>query len=110
MSSFQKKLWMGLVIMAVFSPLGVVVPKLFNAEDAWGEWSSEKLKELIGYVPAGLEKLADLWKAPMPDYNPAGDAASLGVQMFWYILSGLFGILLIVGAVYLLARILRRHE
>lgn len=110
MAPFQKKLWAGLIVMALLSPLGIILPKLFHAEDAWGEWSSEKLKELLGFVPAGLEKLADLWKAPMPDYNPGGDGASLGVQMGWYIFSGLLGVILVAGAIYVLGRIFRRHE
>lgn len=110
MKPFQKKLWIGLLVMAVLSPLGVVLPKLFNAEDAWGEWSAEKLRELVGYLPAGFEKLADLWKAPMADYNPAGDDASLGIQILWYVFSGLLGILLVAGTVYLLGRVLGRHE
>ncbi len=106
---FQKKLWTGLVVMALLSPIGIFLPKYFDAEDAWGEWSAEKLQELIGYIPAGLGKLADLWKAPMPDYNPAGDGAVLGIQAVWYVVSGLLGILLVAGAMYLLARLLRRH-
>lgn len=110
MKPFQKKLWAGLLVMAVLSPLGVVLPKLFNAEDAWGEWSAEKLQELAGYVPAGLKKLTDLWKAPMADYNPAGDDASLGVQILWYIFSGLLGIILVAGTVYLLGKVLRREK
>ncbi len=110
MTTFQKKLWIGLVVMALLSPVGVVLPKLLNAEDAWGEWSAEKLKELIGFVPAGLAKLTDLWKSPMTDYNPAGDGASLGIQSVWYIASGLLGIFLVAGTVYLLARLLKRRE
>lgn len=110
MKPFQKRLWLGLGVMALLSPLGVVLPKLLNAEDAWGEWSSEKLREMVGYLPGGLGKLADLWKAPIADYNPAGDGASLGVQILWYIVSGLIGILLVAGTVYLLGRLLRRHE
>jgi hypothetical protein len=110
MTAFQKKLWIGLAVMALISPFGIILPALFNAEDAWGEWSAAKLKKLIGFVPAGLEKLADFWRAPMADYNPAGEGASMAAQAFWYIASGLLGILLVVGMVYLLARLLRRHE
>lgn len=110
MTAFQKKLWIGLAVMALISPIGIILPALFNAGDAWGEWSAEKLKELIGFVPAGLEKLADFWKAPMADYNPGGEGASMIVQAFWYVASGLLGILLVAGVVFLLARLLRRNE
>jgi hypothetical protein len=95
--------------MAILSPAGLLLPKLFNAEDAWGEWSSEKLKELVGFVPAGLDKWSNVWKAPIPDYNPGGDAASLFLQIIWYIFSGLIGIGLVAGVLYIVGRILRRN-
>ncbi|HSW62065.1 MAG TPA: PDGLE domain-containing protein [Dissulfurispiraceae bacterium] len=110
MTAFQKKLWTGLVVMALLSPIGIFLPKFFGAEDAWGEWSAAKLKELIGYIPAGLEKLAALWKAPIPDYNPGGEDAALGIQVVWYVVSGLLGILLVAGVVYLLAKLSKKDE
>ncbi|HMK43006.1 MAG TPA: hypothetical protein VK445_02595 [Dissulfurispiraceae bacterium] len=110
MSAFQKKLLAGLVIMALMSPLGIYLPQLFKSVDAWGEWSPEKLKELIGFVPAGLERLADLWKAPIPDYNAAGEGASFGAQAFWYVASALAGIAIGGGIAFLLGRALRRRD
>jgi hypothetical protein len=110
MTIFQKKLWAGLLVMALLSPIGILLPQYFNADDAWGEWSAEKLKDMIGYVPAGLEKLADLWKAPIADYNPAGDGAPIWAQALWYIFSGMLGILIVGGAAYLLAGIMKRNE
>jgi hypothetical protein len=35
MTKFQKKLWIGLAIMALLTPLGIYLPKKFNAGDAW---------------------------------------------------------------------------
>jgi cobalt/nickel transport protein len=110
MTAFQKKLWAGLLVMAILSPMGILLPHYLNADDAWGEWSSEKLKDMIGYVPEGLEKLADLWKAPIADYNPGGEGTPLWAQILWYIFSGMLGIIIVGGSVYLLARILRKNE
>jgi len=110
MSAFQKKLWAGLIIMALLSPLGIFLPQYFGAEDAWGEWSAEKLKEMIGFVPAGLEKLADLWKAPVADYNPGGEEAPIWIQALWYIFSGILGTGIVGGVMYMIARVLKGHE
>jgi hypothetical protein len=107
MTSFQKRIWTGLVVMALLSPLGIFLPYYFGAGDAWGEWSAEKLREALGYAPAGLEKLADLWKAPVSDYNPGGEAAPIWIQALWYVFSGALGISIVVCAAYLLARLLR---
>jgi len=38
------KLWIGLGILILFLPLGLFLPSLFKAGDAWGEWSMETVK------------------------------------------------------------------
>jgi len=62
------KLWIGIVVLIALAPLGLLLPEYFNANDAWGEWGTDGIKELTGYIPRGLEKLSSLWNAPMPDY------------------------------------------
>ena len=66
------KFWIGLGVLALLSPLGVIFPEYFKASGAWGEWSADEIKKLIGYVPQGLEKLSSLWKAPMAGYGLKG--------------------------------------
>ena len=67
MKKFEKKLWLGLFIMAMLSPLGIILAEKFGAGDAWGEWGLNTLEKLLGYVPEGLNKTADIWSAPIPD-------------------------------------------
>jgi hypothetical protein len=110
MTKFQKKLWIGLIVMALLSPLGVYLPEKFGAGEAWGEWGAEALKNLIGYVPAGLERLADIWKAPIPAYNFGGDAASMETRIISYIVSALIGIGSVAAVVYVITRFRGRHE
>jgi cobalt/nickel transport protein len=110
MTRSQKKLWLGLLIMALLSPLGILLPEKFNAVGAWGEWGTDQLDRLLGYVPEGIRKLADLWKAPIPDYNFGGEGASMIIQVISYIASGMLGVLLCGLAVYALSRILKRNE
>ncbi|MCC7265509.1 MAG: cobalamin biosynthesis protein [Candidatus Latescibacteria bacterium] len=110
MTRFQKKLCLGLMAMVLLSPLGLVLPARFGAGDAWGEWSTGTLAQLLGYVPAGLRRYADLWPAPIPDYNLGGEGASTGLLLASYIASGLVGIAAAGLAVYGLSRLLVRHE
>jgi hypothetical protein len=110
MTRFQKKLWIGLLIMAFLTPLGILLPERFKAEGAWGEWDLEKLEKLIGFLPEGLKKWADLWKAPIPDYNLGGEGSSGGIQLLSYVVSGLFGLGLCILVVYLISRFVVRHD
>ncbi len=109
MTRFQKKLWIGLLIMALLTPFGILAPQKFRAEEAWGEWGIEKLEKLFGYVPEGLRKLAGLWKAPIPDYNFGGEGASTTLQTISYVASGLLGIGICVFVVYVISRFIAKH-
>jgi cobalt/nickel transport protein len=110
MTKFQKKLWIGLAIMALLTPLGIYLPEKFKAGDAWGEWGTDKIRELLGYVPEGLNKLADFWKAPVPDYNFGGENAAMSTQVISYIISGIIGIAAGVILIYVITKFLIKHE
>jgi len=110
MTGFQKKLLIGLFTMALLSPLGVVLPDKFHSEDAWGEWGLDKIEKMMGYVPAGMKEIAELWKAPIPDYNFGGEGASMITQIMSYIASGLLGIAIVGTVVYGLSRFLVKRE
>lgn len=110
MTPFQKKLLFWLFIMALLSPLGIILPEKFNAGDAWGEWGAETIERLLGYVPEGLRKYIDLWKAPIADYSFGGEKATLTTQVISYIVSGVIGVLLVGLTVYVIVRFLKRHE
>lgn len=109
MTRFQKKLWIGLLIMVLLTPLGILLPEKFRAKEAWGEWGTDRLEKLVGYIPEGLKKLADLWKAPIPDYNFGGEGASMTVQVISYIVSGLIGITVCTIIFLIVSRFIARH-
>jgi len=110
MTKFQKKLWIGLLIMALLTPLGILLPERFNAEGAWGEWGTDKLEKLLGFLPEGLKKLTDIWKAPVPGYNFGGEGASKTLQVISYIASGLLGIGVCVLIVFIISRFISKHD
>lgn len=94
----EGKLWLlwggALLVLALATPLG-----LLASGTAWAEWGTDELKDMLGYVPRGLARIADFWKAPLPDYSVPGTANVLG-----YILSAMIGIAIVGLLVWLLAR------
>ncbi len=109
-TSFQKKLWRGLLIIAILTPIGIYLPRITGSGEAWGEWGTEAFEKIFGYVPEGMKRIADIWKAPISDYNFGGEGASFGAQAFYYIMSAFIGIAVIIGMVYFISRIWGRHE
>jgi cobalt/nickel transport system permease protein len=95
-------LWIGLVILIVATPLGLLAPGT-----AWGEWGSQELAQLgLGFIPQGLKQLEGLWGAPFAGYEvPALGNASLG-----YVLSAVLGLLLVAVVVWLFTRLLMTRK
>jgi len=92
-------LWVGLLVLALLVPLG-----LLAAGSAWGEWGADEITQQPGVtvVPQGLQTLSGLWNAPLPDY----DAPQLGNPNVGYILSAIVGVILITIVVWLFAQLL----
>jgi len=106
------KLWLGLTILALLSPLGLWLPKWFNAGAAWGEWDAATVKSMTGHMPTGLQGLENFWRALLPDYAFRGDPNSKwGHLTIAYLLSALIGMGIIIGLSFLLThRILRKKK
>jgi cobalt/nickel transport system permease protein len=99
-----RPLWIALAALLILTPLGILA-----AGAAWGEWVPEDFSTPLArqriaaasgnqappaQAPAGLQKLASVWTAPMPRYAPPIlRSAQLG-----YILSAMAGTGLIVLA------------
>jgi cobalt/nickel transport system permease protein len=94
-------LWVGLVILILASPVGLLAPGT-----AWGEWGTKELGQMgLGFIPQGMDRLSTLWGAPLARYNlPALGNANLG-----YILSAIVGILVICVVIWLFAVLLTRR-
>jgi cobalt/nickel transport protein len=104
-----KKLWIGLGVLIVISPIGLILPEKFKSGSAWGEWGKNEMKELAGYIPQGLEKLASLWKAPMQDYAFKGwEGKDLSHLSLAYIASAVAGIAVIIAVVLFIGKLLTK--
>jgi hypothetical protein len=100
------KLWIGLLILMILTPLG-----LLAAGTAWGEWGTEEVKGLVGYVPKGLNRLSEIWHAPLPDYTFRGwEEAPFFKSSLAYVVSALVGVTIVVAIAYLLGRFLVSKE
>jgi len=110
--TLNKKLWIGIGVLVILSPLGVILPDQFKAGTAWGEWGLNEIQMMTGYVPQGFSRLSELWKAPLPDYAFQGwKGKDLFSMSFAYIISALAGIATITGVVLLIGKVLvKEHE
>jgi len=110
MDKLQRKILLILLSLCIITPIGILLPMFFNAGDAWGEWSAQTLNDLVGYIPKGLEKYADVWKAPLTDYTINGEDASIVHQSGYYIVSGIFGATVTYVVMMLISRLIVRNE
>ena len=99
-----------IAILTLLTPIGILA-----VGTAWGEWSPTDFsdpgaRQAIAaasgsaappsQAPQGLERLSTLWTAPFPDYAPR----FLRSASFGYVLSGAFGIGLILSLALLATR------
>jgi cobalt/nickel transport system permease protein len=104
-----KRIAAAFTAIAVIAPIGLIAPGF-----AYGEGSAENVKAAFGYVPSGLQDLSRIFSAPLSGYNLPLPFFSHASAPLWhaalgYEISGILGVLLAGGAVYGLARALRRN-
>jgi hypothetical protein len=106
-----RRLRYGVGVLCLLSPLGLVLPAVFHGGAAWGEWRAGELARLVGFVPAGMQRLSGLWKAPFVDYAFASGAdagmAGAGVS---YLISALLGVVVIACCVHLGGKLFASRE
>lgn len=103
------KLWVAIAILIVLSPLGLLLPEYFKAGSAWGEWGADEIEKMVGYIPKGLARLAELWKAPLPDYAFKGwEEKGLPSLSFAYIISAAIGVIAVVLLALIIGKALSR--
>jgi energy-coupling factor transporter transmembrane protein EcfT len=90
-------LWVGLAALVALVPLGALA-----RGTAWGEWSAEELRATLGYAPAGLSQLSGVWRAAIPDYA----TPSVGNESLSYLLAGVLGVAVVLGAAWVVGRVL----
>ena len=109
MNKFQKKILIILLLLCLITPVGILIPAYFNAGEAWGEWSAKTVKDLVGYVPKGLEKYTDVWKAPLADYSVNRKDSSIVHRSGYYLVSGIIGATVTYIVMLLISRLIIRN-
>ena len=109
MNKLQKKILIILLLLCLITPVGILLPAFFNTGDAWGEWSAQTVKELVGYVPKGLSKYSDVWKAPLPEYSVNREDSSVVHQSGYYLVSGIIGATVTYIVMMLISRLIVRN-
>lgn len=110
MDKFLTTLIIGLVVLIVLVPLGLIAEGT-----AYGEWDISSLQDAVGYAPAGFSQLQDsissIWNPILPDYDLPGDTAGtvLGATPGYYI-SAIVGVLLIGAIVYGIGKVLVKKD
>ncbi len=105
-----RKLWIGIGILVLLSPLGIIIPAYFGAGGAWGEWSLEQIEKITGFAPEGMKRTAGIWKAPMANYAVPGQGQGPVHSGIGYFLTAVIGIALTAGFMYLLAKLIARKN
>ena len=106
-----KKLWWGLLLLILISPLGLILPEMFKSGPAWGEWGLDEIQKMLGFVPAGIKKLSDFWSAPVPDYTvKSWEGQGMAKSSLAYILSGILGVGVIALVSFFLGKLLARKD
>jgi hypothetical protein len=109
MNKLQKKILVILLLLCLLTPIGILLPAFFNTGDAWGEWSAQTVKELVGYVPKGLAKYSDVWKAPLTDYSVKREDSSIVHRSGYYLVSGIIGATVTYIAMLLITGLIIRN-
>lgn len=109
-NKLQKRILIVLLVLCFLTPAGVLLPALFDTGDAWGEWSAQTMNEMVGYVPRGLAKYSDKWKAPVPDYTINSKDHSLVHRSGYYVVSGVLGATVTYVALLLISGFIIKNE
>ncbi len=100
----SRKVWIPLAVLVALTPLG-----LLASGTAWGEWGTDEIKGLLGYIPHGLSRLADINHiAFLPDYSLPGLGEGFAGQAVGYYISAIVGVVIIVLLTLGLGRLIVR--
>jgi len=94
-------LWAAFALLVMLTPIGVLAPGT-----AWGEWSARELRRTFGFVPAGLDRMGNVWRAAVPHYAPA----FIKNPLVGYLVAAILGSVLVVGITWGIAKLLAHRD
>jgi hypothetical protein len=94
MKKETKQLIIFIGTLCLLAPLGLIA-----GGPAWGEWSAEEFKAMLGFVPKSIEEAKPLIEPLIPDY----EIKSIGAVAS-SITSAVLGVVLSIGAMWAIKR------
>jgi len=94
-----------LVVLIVLVPVGLIA-----SGTAYGEWGPDDIQQMVGYVPAGLQQLSDLWHPLLPDYDFPGGHDTMPAQAPGYYVSAIVGVLLCCGVMFMVGKAIAKKD
>jgi cobalt/nickel transport system permease protein len=103
--SRYKAVIIGFAVIIAATPAG-----LLATGTAWGEWGGNEIRSMLGYIPAGFEKLSGLWKSLIPDYSIKGLGGSFFGSSLGYVISAVVGVVLIIALILLSGKLMVKKD
>jgi len=100
-----KKYWHALIALIIFAPLG-----LLTQGNAYGEWSGDELKSKIGFIPEGMIKFGDKWKALLPNYSVTGSKSTFFKSSLGYIFCAIVALIIILIITSIISLLQKRKK
>lgn len=91
-----KPLWIAVAVMIILTPLG-----LMATGTPFGEWGKGEIKGIVGFIPTGMDRLAETWTGVFPGYGVFEDALGVFGRAASYVLSAIAGATGVLLLVYL---------
>lgn len=89
-----RRLFLLLLLLAFLTPVG-----LLTQNPAFGEWTQEEIKKMLGFVPEGIKRYADIYKFDLFD---GYTVKFIHNDYIGYVLSAIIGIVVICVLFYIL--------
>ena len=96
---------LGIAVLVILAPLGLI-----STGTAWGEWGTDEIQAMVGYVPSGLDRLSQIWQAVLPDYSVPGLKEGFLHSSMGYILSAVVGIVFICVIMFVSSRFVSKKD
>lgn len=91
-----------LLTLAILTPIG-----LLTQNPAFGEWTQEEIKKMLGFVPEGLKKYAEVYRFDLfDDYS----VKFISNPYIGYVLSALIGMAVIFAIFFLLKYLMTERK
>ena len=92
-------------MLVVLCPIG-----LLAVGTAYGEWGPDDIKDMIGYVPAGLSRCQNSGILSLPDYDFGEGHDTVPAAAPGYYISAIIGVILCAGIMFGVGKVVAKEN